>query len=573
MNSFSEKGITLYFQIEKLIREKIESGEWALGSKLPTEHELADLFGVSRTTIRHAVEGMIEAGMLIRRQGSGTYIAKSTFARNRLSTQPTDIVCKYIYTPFLLDDQKRSYKNLLLTVESHILMLHKQNLISLPDCQTLLNTIQPLFKQPPQIIGTNPLNEDCFLNFEQYMISALGVETGSQFLIARSRNDMTPTMFRLNVRDSLLKIYVKSLSLINQLLDLARQNQGQIITGYTHWQPAYPITLDYYFLSIVEALQRDFSRLLNAYSTLNLSPLGAYSFAGTSYAIDREFTAKILGFDGIILNALDAVSSRDFLLELTSCYSTMGSTLGRFAQDLYLWSTAEFGYVIFSDSTSCCSSSMPQKKNPLSIEHIKSRTSHLTAAYLDIVMCLKGTTYSHSRDLFECMPPFWNCTEQLISILDLFTDMLEEITFDYAKMKKSVHQHNLTSTELANYLAQAMDYPFRNAHGIVALAINQSSHEHSPLTLKALNAASEQLCGHVTPITPDEFDALVHPDDLISRNISEGGTSANSCKKMLSIMCQTFDQQQQQYEQFIRSLNAATKLREDTIQSILAQNI
>ncbi len=328
--SFNQKGVSLYYQVETYIRTKIESGEWPSGFKLPTETELCQYFGVSRTTIRQAVNKMVEGGLLMRKQGSGTYVTQPAYSRNRLSTQPSDSVCKYIYMPILQDDMEHSYQNLLLTHISHILMLCEQKLISQEDGKNALDFIVPLMDMHPQTIGFNPLNEDYFLNFEQYLISHLGIDLAGKIYTGRSRNDMTPTVMRMSIRDSMLAVYERLLALIRRLLALAEENQGRIITGYTHCMPAQPITLDHYFLAIAEALVRDMDRLLSAYQNLNRSPLGACAMAGTSFPINREYTAQLLGFDGIITNTLDAVATRDYLLELAADFSTMGSTLSRF---------------------------------------------------------------------------------------------------------------------------------------------------------------------------------------------------------------------------------------------------
>ena len=569
-HTLKQKGISLYYQVETHIREKIESGEWALGSRLPTENELAQHFNVSRTTVRQAVDGMIEAGLLTRRQGSGTYVVKSPYARNRLNTQPSDTVCKYVYMPFLQDDLKRSYQNLLLTIIGHILMLHRQKLITREDGQELLRFILPLMDRHAYTIGSNPLNEDCFLNFEQYLISNLGLKLGSKILIARSRNDMTPTMMRMSVRDGLLVVYARLMALMRRILALAEENQGRVITGYTHWQPAQPITLDHYFLAIAEALERDFARLLNAYQRLNLSPLGSCAFAGTSYMIDREYTARLLGFDGIVANTLDAVASRDFLMELSADFSTLGSTIARFSQDLYLWSTAEFGYVSFSDSTSCCRSIMPQKKNPLSAEHIKSRTAHLSSAYMDIVMCLKGTVYSHSRDLFECMPPFWNCMEQMTSILELTLDMLHGIVFNYDRMERLADTNNSVLTDVSDFLERRGEFPFRSAHNIVALAISESAaKQRAGIALSDLNYISQKVYGHDTSITEEEWAALMSAHNSVSNKASEGSPSPGSCRKMFLSLRATVNRDGECLDQLLNSLQLSEQFRLEQINALM----
>lgn len=564
--SFNQKGVSLYYQVETYIRTKIESGEWPSGFKLPTETELCQYFGVSRTTIRQAVNKMVEGGLLMRKQGSGTYVTQPAYSRNRLSTQPSDSVCKYIYMPILQDDMEHSYQNLLLTHISHILMLCEQKLISQEDGKNALDFIVPLMDMHPQTIGFNPLNEDYFLNFEQYLISHLGIDLAGKIYTGRSRNDMTPTVMRMSIRDSMLAVYERLLALIRRLLALAEENQGRIITGYTHCMPAQPITLDHYFLAIAEALVRDMDRLLSAYQNLNRSPLGACAMAGTSFPINREYTAQLLGFDGIITNTLDAVATRDYLLELAADFSTLGSTLSRFAQDLYLWSTAEFNYVSFSDAYSCCSSIMPQKKNPLSIEHIKSKSSHLTSTYLDIAMCLKGTSYGHCRDLFECMPPFWDAVEQVTGMLELSIGTLQDITFHYDRMEFTASMNDSILTDMADFLVQKDRIPFRSAHNIIASAVRaQGDNPSSKITLKQLNKSSKQHLGHDTTLTESEWASLQSPRSSVANKRSEGSPAQSSCRKMLLSLRMAVDRCNEQYNKIINSLQLAEQFRKEQI--------
>ncbi len=571
--SFKQKGVSLYYHVEKYIRQKIESGEWPLGEKLPTEAELADFFNVSRTTIRQSVNGMVEAGLLVRRQGSGTYVAQSPYARSRLSAQPSNAVCKHVYTPILQDDMTYCYHNLLRMNISHTLMLTRQKMISREDAQTLVRFILPLFDKYPQTIGSNPLNEDYYLNFEQFLISNLGMDLGGEIHMARSRNDMVPTVLRMSVRDNLLIIYERLLMLIRRLLILAEENQNRVITGYTHWQPSQPTTLGHYFLAIASALQRDFERLLSAYKTLNRSPLGACALAGTSFPIDRDYTARLLGFDEVMENTLDAVASRDYLLEISADLATMGSTISRFVQDMYLWSTAEFGYVQFSDATSCCSSTMPQKRNPLSAEHIKSKTAHLASGYIDVLMVLKGTVYSHCRDLFECMPPFWNNLEESRKILELLIDMLQDISFRYDRMEQVANSNNSVLTDLADYITRKCAIPFRIAHNIVADAIKQRDGECcSQIELTFLNNAAKQVIGKELDITQNELSSVLLASTSVEGKVSVGSPSQMSCQKMLLHLRKEIDSNEQQLNQLQNSLSLTEQFREEQIKYLLNES-
>ncbi len=533
--SFKEKGVSLYYHVEKYIRQKIESREWAPGTKLPPESELADFFNVSRTTIRQAVDGMVEAGILIRKQGSGTYVTQQPYARSRLEIQPSDAVCKYIYGPIIQDDMSRSYQDLLKANIAHVLMLCRQHIISQDDSVQLTRFLLSLQDKHPQNIGVNPVNEDYHLSLEQYIISKLGYDLGGKISVARSRNDATPAVIRMGIRSAILTISNRLSELISRILELAQENTDRIITGYTHCQPSQPTTLGHYFLAIAEALLRDFDRLLSAYPRLNISPIGACAMCGTSHPIDRNYIAHLLGFDGIVTNTLDAVAARDYLMEYAAVFSTLGSTLSRMAQDLYLWSTVEFGYVSFSDSTCCGSSHMPQKRNALSVEHIRSKTAHLCSSYLDIVMAMKGTTYSHSRDLFECMPPFWNSAETLTGILELYLDLFHDITFHYDRMEQLAQKHYTFATDLADLLVKREDISFRQAHNIVAAVVKAKDDNASEISLNELEQPFFQSIGRHLSIQADELSEICSIRHCINSKTCDGSPAPLSCQKMLSL--------------------------------------
>lgn len=556
--SLGHKGVSLYYQVETHIRSQIESGIWEPGYKLPTETQLCQYFNVSRTTIRQAVDSLVDGGFLVKKQGSGTYVTLPTFSRNRLSTQPSDSVCRHIYAPIIKDDLRYSYQNMIHTHTAHVLMLHKQNLISDDDIEKLIQFFLPLYDMHPEVIGTNPLNEDMYLNFEQYCIKNLGIELAGKLSIARSRNDMVPTVVRMNVRTQLIMNIKKLISLIEQLQTFAKNNHHRYMGGYTHSMISQPITLEFYFLALADALERDLNRLILSYDTVNLSPLGACGLAGTSFPIDRTYTAKLLGFDGLIINALDAVASRDFLLEVSSSYATLGSTISRFAQDLYLWSTDEFGYVSFADAFCCASSLMPQKKNALSLEHIKSKTSHLSSAYIDILFNLKGTSYSHCRDLLECVSPFYQASEQLSGILELLIDTLANTTFNYERMEQRLLNSHSIATDIADYLVLKENISFRSAHNIVATALREQTNSSTrQLTLKQLNRSSKHYLGKELSLTEQDINALYSLQHSLESKACEGSPNDSSCEQMQITLSRKLKEHVRKIHQIEYSLNQA----------------
>jgi argininosuccinate lyase len=238
--------------------------------------------------------------------------------------------------------------------------------------------------------------------------------------------------------------------------------------GYTHLQPAQPTTFGHYLASVALALERDAERLLDVYPRLNLNPLGACAFAGTGFPIDRAMTAQWLGFDGIVDSTLDAVASRDYVSELLAAMAIMGVTLSRLAQDLYLWCSGEWGTVEVADDVAMTSSIMPQKKNPITLEHIKAKAGHLLGAVVASLAAQKAVNFMHCRDMGEAVAPLWDAFAQAQGVLHLTRRTVLGLQVNQSLMLERATQDFSTATELADVLVREKDLPFRMAHGIVS---------------------------------------------------------------------------------------------------------
>ena len=295
--------------------------------------------------------------------------------RERLKATPSPILDKYITRPGLEQDSKRNFKNMMNINLAHALMLNKQGIIPKEYTKKLLKGMLDLMDKGVGVLPMKTEYEDLFYNIEQYLIADLGMETAGKLHTARSRNDLGVTVIRMAVRDSILRIYPMIQELRRTILKLAKDQGDTILTGYTHMQPAQPITLGYYLSAVAEALERDFQRITQAYSRLNVCAMGACAFAGTGFDVDRTYVAELLGFDSPIENNMDSIAARDFLLELAADLAIMGSTINRFTHDLYYWGTNEFGYLEVDNSLAFSSSIMPQKKNPTTFEHVKAKDS------------------------------------------------------------------------------------------------------------------------------------------------------------------------------------------------------
>ncbi len=442
--------------------------------------------------------------------------------------------------PRLLADNARSFENMARLNMAHVLMLKKQNIIGGDDAKTLLSAILDLIQKGRDVIELNPNYEDYYFNTERYLISQVGIEVGGKLHTARSRNDLHSTILRMNVRDAYLAQLPRFLELRNILLKLAEEHKETVITGYTHMQPAQPMTVGFYFAGIAEALERDFDRISAAYEHLNYTTLGACAFAGTSFPIDRQYTAELLGFYGPVLNTIDAVASRDYVLEIMSSFAILASTLNRLAHDLYYWATDEFGYIELHDSVCSTSSIMPQKKNPGILEYIKSKSSHQLAAFVDAFCCMRGIPYTHTRDLGgESVHLLWDSFSEMEAMLELLKEVLRTVSVKKEKLKKRADTNYCTVTELADELVKREGVSFRLAHqivGHVVLDCVDRGLTAQDITAAKLDEAAAMYAGR--PLGWDEKHVKDTLDSLISvhNRQSAGSPCPANCERMTAAM-------------------------------------
>lgn len=456
--------------------------------------------------------------------------------RESLKKQPAPIIQKKIFTPTINDDHLRSFQNMVKLNLAHSLMLQKQGILSDKQAKELCDCLQELSKETGECIGSDPLLEDYYFNFEKYIIDKCGIESGGALHTARSRNDLNSTIIRMNVRDSFFIFQSKLESLIDSILVLADNHIETVMTGYTHFQPAQPITFAHYLTGISEALFRDIRRIENSYETINRLPLGACAFAGTSFPIDRQYTADLLGFDSVIINTIDSVASRDYILELSADMAIMGTTLSRFASDLYIWATDEFGYVSVDDSLACCSSIMPQKRNPLVLEHAKAKAAHLIGAFTDAAAVLRGTPYGHCRDLSEMLSPFWRGLEEASTILELLTTAVDTLSVHLNEMERRTDSNYSTVTELADALVTQRGLPFREAHYIVGSVVCKYVADQkgsNQITVADLDEVYRNVIGTDTGFSDEELTKILSGKHSVDNKCSLGAPSPNNCKQMI----------------------------------------
>jgi argininosuccinate lyase len=370
--------------------------------------------------------------------------------------------------------------------------------------------------------------EDIHMNIEARLKVLIG-EPAGRLHTARSRNDQVATDFRLWTRDQCDAAQGAIRALQQALVAQAEAGAAWVMPGFTHLQSAQPVTWGHHMLAYVEMLGRDATRFADARARMNESPLGAAALAGTSFPIDREATASALGFDRPMANSLDAVSDRDFALEFLSAASICAMHLSRFAEDLVIWSSAQFRFVTLSDRFTTGSSIMPQKKNPDAAELIRAKIGRILGATVALFTVMKGLPLAYSKDMQEDKEQVFDAADALMLSLAAMTGMVADLTANRAALKAAAGAGFSTATDLADWLVRALGLPFREAHhatgALVALAETRGC-DLADLTLAELQT------GH-PGITQEVYSVLGVENSVASRT-SYGGTAPARVREQIT---------------------------------------
>ncbi|SIN74551.1 argininosuccinate lyase [Vannielia litorea] len=370
--------------------------------------------------------------------------------------------------------------------------------------------------------------EDIHMNVEARLVELIG-EPGKRLHTGRSRNDQVATDFRLWVRDQCDAAVPAIRAVQKALLSQAERGADWVMPGYTHLQVAQPVTWGHHMLAYVEMLGRDVSRFQDARARMNESPLGAAALAGTSFPIDREATAKALGFDRPMANSLDAVADRDFALEFLGAASICAMHLSRLAEELVIWSSAQFRFVTMSDTWSTGSSIMPQKKNPDAAELIRGKIGRILGANLGLLTVMKGLPLTYSKDMQEDKEGVFDAADTLMLALAAMAGMVETMSPNREKLAEAAGTGFSTATDLADWCVRVLNLPFRDAHhvtgALVALA-EKTGRDLPELTLEEMRSVKPE-------ITEDVFTVLSVDNSVASRT-SYGGTAPANVRAQIA---------------------------------------
>jgi argininosuccinate lyase len=446
----------------------------------------------------------------------------------RLRSTRKDVVK---FTSSLKDDRKLS--NAVVAInKAHAVMLIEQNIISWEDGTKLLEALSQL-----ECVKLKSSVEDVHVALEEGVTDRVGLKIGGNLNVAKSRNDQVATAIRMELRRDLIRLMLSVVTLQEALIKTAERHVRTVILGYTHLQPAQPVTFAHYLLSHVDALERDLQRLEDAFKRVNICPMGAGALATSSFSINRDRVAELLGFDSVMENSIDAVGSRDFILETLATLTLIAVNMSRLAEDLIIWSSADFGIVELPDSFCSTSSIMPQKKNPDVLEVIRARSSQMLGNFVTSTTTMKALPSSYDLDFQEITPRLWESLETTVASLNMLSKLVPNLKVTADLFNKTLKSFS-AATELANMLVRKHKVPFRTAHKIVGALVKvltESKLTFLDATPELLRKVAEDCTGIKLIVSVEDLCEVVDPSKLVAAYSVKGGPSPLEVKRMLQI--------------------------------------
>lgn len=424
---------------------------------------------------------------------------------------------------------KRMWQQDLRGSKAHVAMLGQQGIVGAEDAATIGAGLD----QVAEDFAANGVPEDLALEdihmlSESRLAEKIGPVAG-RLHTARSRNDQVATDFRLWVRDAIDQADAALGALQDALLARAEQHADSVMPGFTHLQVAQPVTLGHHLMAYFEMFARDRSRLHDARARMNLCPLGSAALAGTGFNLDREATAKALGFDGPTRNSLDSVSDRDFALDYLTAASQCSLHLSRLAEEFVIWASQPFGFVALSDQWSTGSSIMPQKRNPDAAELVRGHSGRISGALVSLMMTMKGLPLAYSKDMQDDKPPVFEAHDLLGLSIAAMTGMVESATFRLERMRAAAEAGFSTATDLADWLVREGGIPFREAHHVTGRAVAKA--EADGIRLDQLPIAALQ---EIDARIDERVYGVLSVDASVNSRTSFGGTAPSRVRAAIA---------------------------------------
>jgi argininosuccinate lyase len=445
------------------------------------------------------------------------------------------------YVTYVLNENFEDAKALLLSPlmainYAHLVMLAAQGIVSAADAHRIREALDGVSQDEIRCVTYDGTYEDLFFYVERLVVNGCGDDVAGRLHTARSRNDIDMTMYRMRQRELILGLHAASFALRRSLLDLADVHRDTILALHTHTQRAQPSTVAHYLLAVVEQLERDGGRLKAAFESTNRNPLGACAITGTGFPIDRDLTSALLGFSGPTCNTYGSIATVDYLLESTSAASVLLTGHGRFVQDMLLWSTAEFGYLRLGDGYVQGSSIMPQKRNPVALEHARAIGSKALGQAQAIVLTAHNTPFGDIVDTEDDLQPLvFAMFRDATRAVQLVAAAMSSAQFDPAALEARAGDGWTTLTELADTLAREHGLPFRKAHEIAAHFVGGRERLPDRPFAALLTDASTAVLGAPLAYTESQLTHILSPRHFVEIRKTFGGPAPEETARAASV--------------------------------------
>lgn len=446
-----------------------------------------------------------------------------------------------VYTECVLNENFEDAKSLFLAPlmsihYAHLVMLVETGIVSAEDARAIRQALDAISLDDVRAARYDGKCEDLYFYVERLIAAGCGEERAGRLHIARSRNDIDMTMYRMRQREFLLALLRANLDLRRTLTDLVARHRNTIFAAHTHTQRAQPTSMAHYLLAVIEQLERDAARLTAAYARTNRNPLGACAITGTGFPIDRQRTSDLLGFDGPTVNTYGSIATVDYLLESVSATAVMLTGHGRFVQDLLLWSTAEFGYLRLGDGFVQCSSIMPQKRNPVALEHARAIGSKALGQALAIVTSVHNTPFGDIVDTEDDLQPLVHSMfRDATRSLRLVAAAMATADFNQAAMDSRADGGWTTLTELADTLVREHGLSFKFAHAIAARLVAANSADPAKPFSTLLAEASAAVSGRSITYSEQELARILSPEHFVAVRRTLGGPAPEETERALRV--------------------------------------
>jgi argininosuccinate lyase len=444
------------------------------------------------------------------------------------------------YVSNVLNDNFEDAKELLLMPlmgihYAHLVMLVEQRIISVADAHTLRTALDGISLDAVRSAAYDSSCEDLFFFIERLIRDACGEDVAGRLHTARSRNDIDMTMYRIRQREFVALLAAQALELRAALLDLADRHRETVFGAHTHTQPAQPSTIAHYLLAVVEQLERDTHRLAAAYESTNRNPLGACAITGTGFPIDRHRTSELLGFSAPTGNTYGSIATVDYLLESVAASAIMLVGLGRVLQDFLLWCTMEFGYLRLGEGFVQSSSIMPQKRNPVALEHARALASKAVGQAQAIMTAVHNTPFGDIVDTEDDLQPLVaSMFRDATRTMTLVAATMRGADFNVTRLAERAGYGGTTLTELADTLVRDLGLPFRTAHSIAALLLKARTEDPAASLSLALEKASQALVGRAFAYSEEQLETIMSPRHFVDVRRTLGGPAPDETARAVA---------------------------------------